>query len=66
MDQWQWPGGRGALASLILWASLASGGFLGAIAFLGWPQAAPWLACLWALVLVIVAAGIERTSAQPG
>lgn len=57
-------GGRGALASLILWASLASGGFLGAVVFLGWPQAAPWLACLWALVLVIVAAGIERTSAQ--
>ena len=58
-------GRRGALPSMILWASLATGGLLGGLAFLGWPQGAPWLACGWGLLLVVAARRIERSAPQP-
>lgn len=56
---------KGAIPSMILWASLACGGLLGALAFLGWPQGAPWLACLWAFALMLAALRIERRETQP-
>ena len=58
-------GCKGALPSMILWASLATGGLLGGLAFLGWPQGAPWLACGWGLLLVVAARRIERSAPQP-
>ncbi len=64
-----WLGGsgrgrKGMMPSLLLWASLAGGGMLGALAFLGNPLAAPWLACLWGLALVIAATRMRRREGQ--
>ena len=57
-------GRKGALPSLLLWASLAAGGLLGALAFLSRPQLAPWLACAWAVLLVITATRTGRLGDQ--
>lgn len=53
-------GRHGALPSLILWASLATGAFAGALLFMAFPGVAPWLAAAWAFVLVVCAQDMER------
>ena len=57
-------GKSGALPSLLLWASLAGGGLTGALAFLHWQQQTPWIACGWALALVLAALLLDRSEGQ--
>lgn len=57
------PGRRSAWPSLLLWASLASGGLLGALAFIHLAHGAPWLAACWVALLACAAWRIERSAA---
>ena len=50
---------RGALPSLILWASLSAGGLVGALVYLNAQILAAWLGALWISALALGAGRIE-------
>lgn len=50
---------RGALPSLILWASLSTGGLVGALVYLNAHIVAAWLGALWVVILALFALRIE-------
>lgn len=50
----------GALAHLLLWASLAAGAVLGAWITIALPALAPWIPLAWAAGLCLAASRIER------
>lgn len=50
----------GALAHLLLWASLAAGAVLGAWVTIALPTLAPWIPLAWAAGLCLAASRIER------